>query len=137
MIKDGVIVDTSVLIDFLKGSDAFERDVHLLIEKNRLITTGVIIAELLQGVKNPKEGQRIAGLLTAINLLEITTGLWIKAGMASSALRRKGIHLPLTDVAIATLAMEHHLSVLTLDKHFKQIPGLKMYEESGPESHSV
>ena len=130
MIKDGVIVDTSVLIDFLKGSDAFERDVNLLIEKNRLITTGVIIAELLQGVKNPKEEQRIAGLLTAINLLEITTDLWIKAGMASSALRRKGINLPLTDVAIATLAMEHNLSVLTLDKHFKQIPGLKIYKES-------
>ncbi|MEK6776819.1 MAG: PIN domain-containing protein [bacterium] len=130
MIKDGVIVDTSILIDFLKGSDAFERDVNLLIEKNRLITTGVIIAELLQGVKNPKEEQRIAGLLTAINLLEITTDLWIKAGMASSALRRKGINLPLTDVAIATLAMEHNLSVLTLDKHFKQIPGLKIYKES-------
>ena len=130
MIKDGVIVDTSILFDFLKGSDAFERDVNLLIEKNRLITTGVIIAELLQGVKNPKEEQRIAGLLTAINLLEITTDLWIKAGMASSALRRKGINLPLTDVAIATLAMEHNLSVLTLDKHFKQIPGLKIYKES-------
>lgn len=127
MIRDGVIVDTSVLIDFLKGSDTFGRDVNLLIEKDRFVTTGVIIAELLQGVRNPKEEQRISHLLTAMNLLEITTALWIKAGMASSSLRKKGVNLPLTDVAIATLAIEHDLSVFTLDRHFEQIPGLKMY----------
>jgi hypothetical protein len=43
-------------------------------------------------------------------------------------LRRKGINLPLTDIAIATLAIEYQFSLFTLDKHFDQIPGVKIYK---------
>jgi predicted nucleic acid-binding protein len=28
---------------------------------------------------------------------------------------------------IATIAIEHNLQIFTLDKHFKQIPGVKIY----------
>ena len=127
MIKDGVIVDTSILIDFLKGSEKFAEEVTALLVKNRAVTTGIIIAELLQGIKNPKEKQNISELMTAINALEISTELWIKAGNLSSSLRKKGISLPLTDVAIATLALEFNLYVFTLDKHFEQIPGIHLF----------
>lgn len=127
MIKDGVIVDTSVLIDFLKGSEKYAEEITSLLVKNRAITTGIIIAELLQGIKNPKEEQKISELMTAINTLEISTELWIKAGKLSSSLRKKGINLPLTDVAIATLALEYNLYVFTMDKHFEQIPGVHLF----------
>ncbi|MBI4690333.1 MAG: hypothetical protein HY754_08725 [Nitrospirae bacterium] len=43
-------------------------------------------------------------------------------------LRRNGINLPLTDVAIAALSIEHNLKVFTLDKHFEQIPGVRIYK---------
>ncbi|MGA1864882.1 MAG: PIN domain-containing protein [bacterium] len=127
MIKDGVIVDTSILIDFLKGSEKYAEEVTTLLVKNRAVTTGIIIAELLQGIKNPEEEQNISELMTAINTLEISTKLWIKAGKLSSSLRKKGINLPLTDVAIATLALEFNLYVFTMDKHFDQIPGIHLY----------
>lgn len=127
MIKDGVIVDTSVLIDFLKGSEKYAEEITSLLVKNCAITTGIIIAELLQGIKNPKEEQKISELMTAINTLEISTELWIKAGKLSSSLRKKGINLPLTDVAIATLALEYNLYVFTMDKHFEQIPGVHLF----------
>ena len=127
MIKDGVIVDTSILIDFLKGSEKYAEEITSLLLKNRAITTGIIIAELLQGIKNPKEEQNISELMTAINTLEISTELWIKTGKLSSSLRKKGISLPLTDIAIATLALEFNLYVFTLDKHFEQIPGIHLF----------
>ena len=127
MIKDGVIVDTSLFIDFLKGEDKHADDVTGLLEKNRIVTTGIIIAELLQGIKNPKEEERIAELLTETNVLEISTQLWIKAEKPPSSLRKKGVSLPLTDVAIAALAAEHDLQIFTLDKHFEQIPGVRTY----------
>jgi len=128
MIKDGVIVDTSVLIDYLKGSEKYAEEITSLLEKNHAITTGIIIAELLQGIKNPKEEQNISELMAAIETLEISTELWIKAGRLSSSLRKKGINLPLTDVAIATLALEHNLHILTIDKHFEQIPGIHLFK---------
>lgn len=127
MIKDGVIVDTSVIIDFLKGSEKYAEEITSLLVKNRAIITGIIIAELLQGIKNPKEEQNISELMTVINTLEISTELWIKAGRLSSSLRKKGINLPLTDVAIATLALEYNLYVFTMDKHFEQIPGVHLF----------
>ena len=85
------------------------------------------MAELLQGIKNPKEEQNILELISAIEFLEISTELWIKAGRLSSSLRKKGINLPLTDIAIAALALDYNLQILTIDKHFEQIPEVRLF----------
>ena len=128
MIKDGVIVDTSVFIDFLKGSKGNSEGVLNLLQTNQVFITGIILAELMQGIRNPKEEERLESLMMGVNLLEINNSLWIKAGRLSSSLRRKGIHLPLTDTAIAILALENDLILFTFDKHFSQIPNLKLYK---------
>jgi hypothetical protein len=130
MIKDGVIADTSVLIEFLKGNEPISREVERLLKENRIITTGIIIAELLQGVKNKKEEYKILVFSEAVEILELPAITWIKAGKISSSLRRKGINLPITDVALSALATEYDLSVFTLDNHFKQIPDIKLYRSS-------
>ncbi len=128
MIKDGVIVDTSVFINFLKGKEKYAMEVTALLEMNRVVTTGIIIAELMQGIRKQEEEEHIADIMTSINILEIPTELWIKAGKLSSSLRRKGITLPLTDIAIAAIAIDYNLSLFTLDKHFEKIPGVKVYK---------
>ena len=127
MIEDGVIVDTSVFISFFRGTEKIAEKVTELLENNKVIITGIIIAELLQGMKDLKEQKDISDILAEISILEITTDIWIKAGKLALSLRRKGITLPLTDVAIATLAIEHNLQIFTIDKHFEQIPGVKVY----------
>lgn len=128
MITDGVIVDTSVLIDFLKGVEPYTGAVENLITGKRILTTGIIMAELLQGIRNSKEEDHVAGLIEGIPVIELTTDLWVKAGKLSCSLRRKGVNLPLTDIAIATLSIELNLSIFTLDKHFEQIPGVVLYQ---------
>jgi hypothetical protein len=128
MTKDGVIVDTSVLISFFRGEDKIADKVSSLLQNNRVVTTGIIIAELLQGMKDMKEESNISDILAETSPLEITIDLWIKAGKLALSLRKKGINLPLTDVAIAALAIEHNLSIFTLDKHFEQISGVRVYK---------
>ena len=128
MIKDGVIVDTSVLIDFLKGIAKAATEVTKLLQANRVVTTGIIIAELMQGIGRVDEEDRIAELLSGVSVLETSTPSWIEAGRLSSSLRRKGITLPLTDTAIAVLALENNLTLYTFDKHFAQVPNLKIYK---------
>ncbi|MBE0426428.1 MAG: PIN domain-containing protein [Nitrospirae bacterium] len=128
MTEDGVLVDTSVLIEFLKGNEQYGEKIARLLDKNCVYSTGIIIAELLQGLKYFKEEQYLTELITAVNVLEITTDLWIEAGKLSLSLRRKGINLPLTDIAIAALVIEHNLSIFTLDTHFEQIPGVRVYK---------
>jgi len=124
--KDGVIVDTSVLISFLRG-DENALSVKKLLEEDRVYITGIIIAELIQGLKNTKEENYLIYLLRALNIIEITTDMWIKAGKLSLDLRRKGINIPLTDMAIGALALEHNMQIYTFDKHFNSIPGVRIY----------
>lgn len=128
MTEGGVIVDTSILIEFFKGTEGIAGEVSSLLQENRVIITGIVLAELLQGMKNLKEELMLDDFLLAVTMLELTTNIWLKAGKLALSLRRKGISLPLTDVAIATLAIEHNLSVFTLDRHFEQIPNLKIYK---------
>lgn len=128
MTKDGVLVDTSVLVEFFKGHSRIAEIVSDLLLKNRLVITGIVIAELMQGMKNLKEELSLSDLLTEINQLELTTDIWIKAGKLALSLRRKGISLPLTDVALASLSIEHNLQIFTLDNHFEQMPDIKIYK---------
>ena len=128
MIGRGVIVDTSVWIAFFQGKTLHESQLVKLIEDQRVFITGIIMAELLQGIKNVKEEMKIAEAMSAIPSLEITNQLWIKTGKLSAELRQKGFTVPLTDTAIAVLAMNSNTQVYTFDKHFEAIPGLQLYK---------
>lgn len=123
----GVIIDTSVLISFLRGEKAKEEVVKLLRE-NRAYITGIIMAELIQGLKNLREEDLIIDLFKGLNILEVTTEIWIKAGKLSLNLRRQGKTIPLTDAAIAILSIEHYLEIYTFDRHFELIDGVKLYK---------
>ncbi len=128
MIKDGVLVDTSVFIEFFKGDSNVSKTVSYLLEQNRVVTTGIVIAELLQGMKNFREELSFDELFAELHSIEVSTNIWIKAGRTALYLRKKGITLPLTDVAIAVLSIENNLQVFTRDKHFKQVPGVRVYK---------
>ncbi len=130
MTRDGVIVDTSILIDFLKNKAPYAAAVAALITSKRIRTTGVIMAELLQGARTATEEAYVVELLEGIPAIEVTSALWMNAGRLSCSLRRKGITLPLSDIAIAALAIEHNLSLFTLDRHFTQIPGVKLHKST-------
>jgi predicted nucleic acid-binding protein len=54
--------------------------------------------------------------------------LWFKAGEVSTLVKKQGKTIPLSDILIASLALEHGLTILTADKHFEQIPGLRLYK---------
>jgi predicted nucleic acid-binding protein len=66
--------------------------------------------------------------LSDLEYAEMTRHLWQKTGELSASLKQKGLNLPLSDILIAAVAIEHNLAVFTLDKHFAQIPGVKLYQ---------
>ena len=103
-----------------------------LIDGDRLVLVGVVLAELIQGCRTGKEGLLVLDKLTGLPFLEATFFTWRRTGELSFSLRRKGIAIPLTDLIIAAIAQEHDCQVFALDPHFTQIPGLKLY--APPES---
>lgn len=88
---------------------------------------GVVLAELLQGCRSSEDVDTILSNLTGLRFLETTFSTWKRVGELSVSLRRKSVTLPLSDLIIGALAVEHGYRVYTLDPHFKHIPGLKLY----------
>ena len=89
-----------------------------------VVTCGVVLYELLQGIKNPREEDKVQNAFQALSHLEMTRELWISAGRLSAQLRGSGHTLPFSDIMIATIALEHGCTVLTIDRHFESVPGL-------------
>ena len=49
------------------------------------------------------------------------------AGQLANGLRNWGRTIPLSDVTIAVVAMQHGESILTNDRHFELGPGLRLH----------
>lgn len=125
--SSGILADTSVWIEFFKQRSKTGDSLEALILQGSVRVCGVILFELVQGVKSEAERSKILGAVSHLPYVEMTPSLWQKAGDLSSSIRKQGLTIPLSDILIAAIALEYNLSVFTLDGHFKQIPGLQIY----------
>jgi len=76
-----VMIDTCAWIDFFKSKTGdLGNLVGELIETNQAAITGVVVTELLQGVKQEKESLRLKRLFHAIHYLPTEDGNWFNAG---------------------------------------------------------
>lgn len=124
-----ILPDTCAWIDFFRGkSSPLAKNLEAALLQGEVVTCGVVLYELLQGIKSSREEALVLSAFQALPHLETTSGLWVNAGKLSSQLRKKGHTLPMSDIIIATLAMEHACSLLTVDRHFDAIPGLSVIE---------
>lgn len=126
-----IMPDTCAWIDFFRGKSSYMAEkVEAALVQGEVVTCGVVLFELLQGIKSLEEEALVLSAFKALPHQEMTDGLWIKAGRLSSQLRKKGQTLPLSDIIIATLALEHGYSLLTVDRHFEAVPGLAIIKNS-------
>jgi predicted nucleic acid-binding protein len=116
------LVDTSVWVEFLRGEKTLiKRRLEKLLDENRAIASGIILAELLTGISNENEQHFLEECFQGLPYLETTRDTFAMAGKMGATLRKKGITMPLSDLLIAALAKAHSLTVLTLDNHFQTL----------------
>ncbi|WP_305046445.1 type II toxin-antitoxin system VapC family toxin [Geoalkalibacter sp.] len=117
-----VIVDTSAWIDFFRApAGGIGDEVATLIEQDRAVLVGPVLAELLQGLKSRREADTLNELFSILPYLETTRDDWENAGDLLRRMRHNGITMPLSDTLIASIAKKHGHAVLTLDKHFEHL----------------
>lgn len=126
--KDKILADTSVWIEFFKKESEIGDKLSSLLAEGSVTICGIVIFELLQGIKSDKEKSIILNAISELPYIEMDSSLWQKSAMLAASLRRKGITLPLSDVIIASISLEHNLSIFTLDKHFDGIPEITIYK---------
>jgi len=121
-----IIVDTSIWIEYFRNNQKYVSFIEDNLNLENILISGPIISELLHGVKSEKEYKLLSESITAVPYVECVYEDWIKIGETLYNLKKKGITVPLTDVLISVIAIKHDASVLTLDKHFKSIDGIKL-----------
>ena len=124
----GILVDTCVWIEFFKTESETGNKLESLIIENSVWVCGIVLFELLQGIQSEAEKVKILSALSDMPYAEMSKFLWQRAGELSASLKKRGIHIPLSDICMSAIALEYNLTVFTIDKHFKQIPGLRTFK---------
>ncbi len=127
MRNKGLLPDTCAWIEYFRpGSGALGQYLNKALSTEAMYVCGPVLYELVQGLRSEKERNLLTGAFGALPHLEMCEALWIKAGQLSASLRKARKTVPFSDILIATLALEHNLTVLTVDDHFRVIPGLSI-----------
>lgn len=86
-----------------------------------LLTTGLVLQELLQGFSGPKAREQIIERFTALPLLAPDRHDHIEAANLRNVCRRRGIQIGTIDAVIAQLCIRHKLTLLTADDDFEHM----------------
>lgn len=119
--SDSILVDTSAWIHYFRGKEPFCSRVTELLDADRICTTGLIIAELLQGARSEKERAALRSFPSVFPVIDDSASLWMEAGELSANLRGQGLTIGLADCFIAVAALNNRISVLTEDRHFAKL----------------
>jgi predicted nucleic acid-binding protein len=116
-----VIVDTSVLVDFINGVTNPETQwLDLRLEHQRFGLTTLILTEVLMGMRNEREAAIIQAELEQFEIVELhERDLAIDAARLYRSLRNDGRTIRKTaDLLIATHCIRHQHALLHSDRDF-------------------
>jgi len=122
----------SLFIDTGVWSLAFRRDApadcaqvailkRALEEGETIVTTGLVLQELLQGFSGPKARILILEHFSAVPLLAPDRDDYIEAATLRNSCRRAGVPTGTIDALIAHLCIRHGLTLLSTDRDFENI----------------
>ena len=121
-----VLLDSDVLIEWLRGHEPFVQKVRTLIEgHSQLFWTPVSIAEIFAGVRAGEE-HAVANLFLLLEPILITPGIGQTAGQYLKSYA-KSHGLQLGDALIAACASSEELSLWTLNRQHYPMKDLHFY----------
>lgn len=103
--QEAGIPQVRALRDALEGADV-------------VVTTGLVLQELLQGFAGPRSAKDITERFAALPLLSPDRQDHIGAAELRNRCRRAGLQIGTIDALLAQLCIRHGLTLLTTDKDF-------------------
>ncbi len=121
-----LFVDTSIWsLALRRDSPATSREVGALVRAiesgETLLTTGLVLQELLQGFSRPKSRDQILDRFSSVPLLVPDRDDHVRAAELRNHCRRNGVQVGTIDALLAQLCIRHDLTMLTTDKDFGRI----------------
>jgi tRNA(fMet)-specific endonuclease VapC len=128
-----LLIDTNAYSAF-KGGDPETLDVLRMADEVHLsvIVLGELLAGFAAGTQEPRNRRELAAFLDSprVSVLPATSATAAYYATVFGQLRRKGRPIPTNDLWIAATAMEHGAVLLTHDKHFDEVDGLRVARQA-------
>lgn len=121
-----LFVDTSVWsLAFRRDAPSSAPEARVLVRAieagEALLTTGIVLQELLQGFSGPRARDRILDRFSALPFLVPDRRDHVDAAELRNRCRRGGIQIGTIDALLAQLCVRHGLIMLTTDSDFRNI----------------
>lgn len=122
-VKKPILLDTDVLVDFLRGHPAAIQFVTA--QAGRIILSAIVTAELYAGVRDESELAQIDELVSLFSVIPVTAELARSAGLHKRDYQAShGVGL--ADALIAATAEAEQAELATLNtKHYPMLKALK------------
>jgi predicted nucleic acid-binding protein len=117
-----ILVDTDVMVDFLRGHPEAVALVKQCQE--RIILSGIVVAELYAGVKGEEELARLDGLVSLFRIAPVSAAIARAAGLHKRDYA-KSHGVGLADALVAATAQTENADLKTLNvRHYPMLKAL-------------
>jgi predicted nucleic acid-binding protein len=124
-----VLIDTCIWVPFFsRKASPHKAAVEQLLDEDRAAIVGPILAEILLGFKKEEEADWVASALKGARCLQLGWDDWRFAARLGRKLAAAGHRLPLSDLALATVAQRDQYLVYSIDPHFDFIDDLERFK---------
>jgi tRNA(fMet)-specific endonuclease VapC len=126
-----VLLDTNGYSAFLQGKAETR---HVVMEAEEVFLSVFVLGELHAGFRKGTKMRQNLDILqdflddSRVRVLDATAETAEVFGLVKSSLEKAGTPLPVHDMWIAAQAMQTGSVVVTYDRHFLQMPGLRVWD---------
>ena len=129
MVANPVLVDSSYYLGLARDGRDPLRALAVLGAQRDVATCGVVRCEVARGIRDEAILGRFRRAWDVMLYVPTDNRLWHEVEETLWRLDRQGVCLPLPDILIACCARRIQAVVLTFDKHFGAIPGIRAVDE--------
>lgn len=115
----GLVVDTSVWIDFFAGRPAAALEEGLA--RGAVSLPPIVVAELVSGARRERQRTAIADLVRDLRVHETPVDHWVRVGELRRLLAARGVAVSTPDAHVAQCALDLDAILLARDDIFNRI----------------
>jgi predicted nucleic acid-binding protein len=119
------VLDSNAIIEIIEEGPHSSKLISIL-KDFPLVTTSITLHEVLAGSMSDKSRFVFEGIFSTMRILEHDAPAARAGAAIQKSLDKKGQKINKMDVLIAGICTIHDATIVTLDKDFKKVQGLKV-----------